>query len=670
MNLAARWQARMGRWSPLLAALSIFALNAWICRELFGVRFSRHMESIEGGYMTISRWAMAHWSDLSWFPFWFGGMPFRSVYQPGLHLSVAALATVARLTPERAYHVLTAIAYCAGPFTLFVLCYGLTKRWIFASISGLLYSLVSPVWLLSAAIRSDTGDWGPNRRYQILIHYGEGPHTAALALIPLAILALHRGITLGRRGWLAFAPLAIASVALTNWPGSVGLSMAILAYSISHLDSWRRTQWLSLIGVAIIAYFIAAPSMPPSSLLGVLTNAQQSDATRLGVMQIAAGLVCIAVLCLLNRILARRGCDRAFRFFAFFAVVTGAVSVGYLWFGWRFLPQPGRFQMEFDMACAGAAAWVMAWILRSAPRPLAIALVAVLLATGVTQAKTYRRYARRQTGSTDITSTTEYQMSSAFEANFPGQRVFAPGNVALWMNMFNDEPQLAGCCDQSIPSSEYRIAVFAIYTGLNMGAREAEIATLWLRAYGANAIGTTGPNSTEYFKPFSNWRKFDGVLSEVWRSGDNVIYRVPRKSSDLVRVIPRVAVMSRAPQNGLDIEPVQKLVEALEDPSAPAADFRWVSAHEASIHASTRSKDVIFLQVSWSRGWRAIENGVSWPIHPDPLGLMYVEPGKAGDHHIRLIYEGGREAEIASLLRLGGLGMVALIALAGPLLRD
>ena len=140
------------------------------------------------------------------------------------------------------------------------------------------------------------------------------------------------------------------------------------------------------------------------------------------------------------------------------------------------------------------------------------------------------------------------------------------------MNMFTDVPQMNGCCDQGIPNQEYRIAIYTIYTGQNAGARDAEISLLWLRAYGANAIGMTGPNSTEFFKPYWNWKKFDGVLPELWRQGENVIYRVPRKSTDPVRVIPKSAVTPRAPENGLVVEPIQPFVSGSRRSGHAACD--------------------------------------------------------------------------------------------------
>ena len=102
----------------LACAAALFALNAYICRELFSVEFTQHMESIEGSYMSISRYATRHWGELTWWPLWFTGMPFTHVYQPGFHLTVAAIAMLFRQSPQHIYHLMCALAYCFGPVTL------------------------------------------------------------------------------------------------------------------------------------------------------------------------------------------------------------------------------------------------------------------------------------------------------------------------------------------------------------------------------------------------------------------------------------------------------------------------------------------------------------------------------------------------------------------------
>ena len=647
----------------------IFAVNAYVCRNLFALEFSQRMESIEGSYMSIARWAAANWSDLTWFPLWFNGMPFQKVYQPGFHFTVAGLSTLLGWTPQHAYHFLTAITYSAGALTLFWLCYAANHDRVQALLAALLYSLISPTCFLVPLIRADADGWLSPRRYQILVHYGEGPHISAVAMIPVVILALHGAVSVRNRVCIALAPFALAAVALTNWPGSMGLTLAVLAYCLSQIGAFRISNWLVLIGAGVAAYLIASPWLPPSVIAAVIRNAQQSDGTSYGAAQLWPGLILAAACSALLLVFRWVDANRWLRFFAFFTLLTGGVSIGREWFGWRLLPQPNRFQVEFEMAFAATLAYLLIRCIRRVPTRIQVVAAAVLVLFGVRQTLHYARYAQRLTQPIDITSTIEYQMAKWFEANLGNQRVFAPGNVSLWMNMFTDVPQVAGCCDQGIPNQEYRIAVYTIYTGQNAGARDAEISTLWLRAYGANAIGTTGPNSTEFFKPFWNWKKFDGVLPELWRQGENVIYRVPRKSTDPVRVIPKSAVTPRAPENGLDIEPIQPFVSALEDPAMPPATFRWVNRHEALIDTQTNAGQVIFLQISHEAGWKAIEDGIALSMNVDPLGMSYVEPVKRGPVQLRLVYDGGSEVQLTRVLLGLGLLLVAGLTITLPLYR-
>jgi hypothetical protein len=663
-------ESSRGRFTILSAYVAvILAVNAYVCKNLFALEFSQRMESIEGSYMSIARWAAANWSDLTWFPLWFDGMPFQKVYQPGFHFTVAGLSALLGWTPQHAYHFLTAITYSAGALTLFWLCYAVNHDRVHALLAALLYSLISPTCFLVPLIRADAGGWLSPRRYQILVHYGEGPHISAVALIPVVILVLHGAVSLRNRLCIVLAPFALAAVPLMNWPGSMGLTMAVLAYCLSQAGAFRMWNWLVLIGAGVAAYLIASPWLPPSVIAAAIRNAQQSDGTSFGAAQLWPGLILAASCVALLVIFKRTDANRWLRFFVFFTLITGAVSMGREWFEWRLLPQPNRFQVEFEMAFAATLAYLLIWSIRKLPTRIQVIAVALLVGFGARQLVHYARYAQRLTQPIEITSTIEYQMAKAFEANLQGERVFGPGNVSLWMNMFTDVPQMNGCCDQGIPNQEYRIAVYTIYTGQNAGARDAEISLLWLRAYGANAIGTTGPNSTEFFKPYWNWKKFDGVLPELWRQGENVIYRVPRKSTDPVRVIPKSAVTPRAPENGLDVEPIEPFVSALEDPAMPPATFRWVNRHEAVIDAQTNPGQVIFLQISHDPGWKAIEDGIVLPVNVDPLGMSYVEPVKRGPIQLRLVYDGGSEVGLTRGFLGLGLLLVAALALTLPLYR-
>ena len=118
---------------------TLLGVNWFVCRELFTVEFLRHMGSIEGAFIAISRYTMENWPDLSWWPLWFAGMPYTNTYQPGLHLTVAAVAEVLKLSPALAYHAVTAGFYCLGPVTLFWMAYRLSGRRAYSFSAALLY---------------------------------------------------------------------------------------------------------------------------------------------------------------------------------------------------------------------------------------------------------------------------------------------------------------------------------------------------------------------------------------------------------------------------------------------------------------------------------------------------------------------------------------------------
>jgi len=650
----------VNRKATLLAVL-IFGLNAYICANLFGLEFSSQLASIEGSYMTISRWAMDNWRDLTWFPLWFDGQPFLGVYQPGFHLTVAALATVTRMSVEHSYHLIVALAYCAVPVALFAACYGFTKRLDFAFFSSLIYSVISPICLLSPLERLAIHGWLLPKHYQDVVYYGEGPHTAALAMLPLVVLAVHRAVRERRRGFIILAPLAVAAVMITNWPGTTGLSMALLAYCLAQLGPGRRGYVLLVAAIGLAAWLIVSPWILPSTIARAFVNAQQSDATHLGRQQILPILEVAAVIVALHFLFAKLRADRTFRWFAYFTLIAGAVAIGRDWFGWKLVPQPMRFQLEFDLACAGMVGWMIARGLGMLPRGARFAAMAVLLILAIPQVRAARRYARDLTKPIDVTATAEYRMSKAFEEKTGNRRVYAPGNVSLWMNLFNDVPQMAGCCDQGIPGWEYRLAMYGIYTGDHAFERDAEVSALWMRAYGADAVGVTGPLSTEVIKPYWNWKKFEGVLPVVWREGDNVIYTIPRKLAEPVRVIPKSALIQVPPVNAMDVAELGKLVAAMEDPASPVAHFRWLNRHEAVVDATLRPGDVVYLQIARAPGWHAEQGGSRVPLLGDALGMMYVEPRSTGNVSVRVVYDGGAEAVWAKVLQSLGILVIAVV---------
>jgi hypothetical protein len=97
-----------------IGALALFALNAWITLRLFHTDYTRQMGSIEAAFIGLARYVAGHFSDLTWFPLWYGGIPYPDTYPPLLHWIVGLTVAAARVEPGLAYHAVTATVYAAA----------------------------------------------------------------------------------------------------------------------------------------------------------------------------------------------------------------------------------------------------------------------------------------------------------------------------------------------------------------------------------------------------------------------------------------------------------------------------------------------------------------------------------------------------------------------------
>jgi hypothetical protein len=632
----------------------LFAVSAILCRNLFFTEYLSHMGSVDGSYIAMARFIMRHWGNLPWWPIWFCGMSFQNVYGPVLTFATAGLAVLTRQSPAWAFHTLSAVLYCLGPVTLGTaggLAAGVpapeARRWAFAS--ALLFALTSPAAFLIPAIRTDVDGPLHLRRLQTMVMYGEYPHIAVLTLIPIALILLdhlrpHQSRERKRAELfpIAAAAFVMAVIACTSVTGTVGFAMAALAWLIALPANDLKPTLPRLAIAAVLGYGLAMPWIPPSTIRLVWMNSQWGTGrptpfTARHLLYFAAIALIAAALRLA---MAKLGTPLFLRLAILLMFFSGIVMAAGI------LPQPYRFHLEFEMGCCIAAGFL--WLKtagRLHPRmqaaiaaPVAVALLAVnFVHTG--------RYIRPM----DIRGTIEYQSAAWFDRHMSGGRVFAPGSISFWMNAFTDTPQLGGCCDQGIPSWEERVALYSVYTGQNMGPREAEVSLLWLQAFGVQAVEAGGPNTREYFKPYSNPRKFDGVLPELWRDGDDVIYRVPQRTTSLAHVMTESQIVSihARPRDGLDIAPLQTYVAALNDPQLPDAEMRWINPHHALVRADLAPNQIVSVQVSYDRGWHARANGAPTPVTSDGLGLIVLHPNRTGPCTIDLDYSGPSEMPLA-----------------------
>jgi hypothetical protein len=253
----------------------------------------------------------------------------------------------------------------------------------------------------------------------------------------------------------------------------------------------------------------------------------------------------------------------------------------------------------------------------------------------------------------------EYKIAKWMDRNRRGERAFIAGSSSFLYNVFTDNPQFQGGHIQFAVNRLIPGAVFQIQSGTDAGSRGTEVSVEWLKAFGTRAIAVSGPNSTDAYQAFANPREFDGVLPLLWREGGDAIYEVPSRPASLAHVIPAAAVVQRTPIHGLDIEPVEPYVAALEDSRYPLAAFQWKGMSEAEIRATVQRGQVVAVQVTYDRGWEAYANGKRQPIRPDAIGLMAIEPDCDGPCEISLRYTGGTERIVTRAMSVAAM-LVAL----------
>jgi hypothetical protein len=642
----------------------LFLLNAWLCRELFTIEYTKYVDSIEAAYISISRIIMQHWGDLLWFPEWYGGIPQQNSYPPLLHVLVAAVAALLRISPALAHHAVSATMYALGPVTLYLLVARLAKSRAAAMLGATVYSLVSPSALLSHEIAYDCGGRWSNRRLHVLVRYGEGPHISSLTLLPLALWALDRALDSRKPLNVLLAALAMASVATTNWLGAFALAAGVLCLLLARSQGASREvmrMWLFAGMLGGIAYAIASPWIPPSTIHLVRLNSPTVGDFRdaIGRMPWVLSLAVAGAL-LLKAGMERARLERDVQFFALFVYLMGGIALSGIWFQFHVVPQPERYHNEMDLAICGLAG-VAAWrgLKRFDPRiqwAFALALACLLLP----QVHRYRRFARERITPIDMHETAEWPMIQWFGAHAGATRVFAPGAVSYWMNAFNDVPQFGGGFDQCRPFPLNPVGSYLVYAGPLEPDRHLVAALDWLKAYGVRELGVAGAETKQAFHTFRNPADYAG-LEALWRGeGGDAIYRVPARWDTLAHVIRRGEWVSYQPPDAMVLGQIERYDMAIE---RVPAQVKWTSRHSVQIRAQMHADEFVSFQENWHPGWEARVNGRECRVSGDGLGLMLIEPLCEGDCRIELRYDGGWEMRLARLVCLLAAG--ACLAAAG-----
>jgi hypothetical protein len=648
----------------LACVLTLAWINVYICRELFTTEYTGHLNSMQGFWMAIIRLSGSDWFRPTWWQYWDAGMPFEYTYAPLVPGLAAAYSHLAHVPAGMALNSVIGFFYCLGPITLFAMACVLTRSIGYSFAAALAYSLIAPTALIVPDAQFAWSHFWDARRLYLITVWDDGPHVAALALLPVAILFIYQSLQTRKAVYYPWAILSIALVVSASAFGSTMLALTLFCLVAGCFLHDLKRALLLLAALGVVAYCIASPFLPPSLIETIRADANANGNGGWSVASCTAlSLTAIGWLVCWH-IIHRRGIEPPVRFFVLFAYIATMVPLLALYANRFFLPQPARYKFEMEFALIVAIVFALRPVITKLFRPMLACIVAFLLSLAAEQIVSHRQLAKREIRPADITKTIEYKVAKWVESNLPNQRVMMPGSIALWMNAFTDVSQYSGSSYSTAMNPVQQMGWGAIFSD-----PDGSVSLLWLKAFGVQAVGISGPHSSEFWKPYADPNRLAALLPlPLWEEDDTRIYRVPQRTPSLAHVIPSGSSVARKPIYSGDVAGLQKYVAVLDDPGLPAAGFDWQGPNRAIIRTTAGARQDISVQVTYHPGWHAQVNGKATPITPDGLGLMLIHPNCSGQCDIDLAYNGGWELQACRWLSL--LTLVAMLLIcAVPSLR-
>jgi hypothetical protein len=598
-----------------LVALGLFLSNVVLTYPLFLPGDTPYRDSIEGGYAAMARFVDAHPNPWGWNPLQYCGVPTQFLYVPMLSYLVALLPG----DPPHTYKVLTATLTCLGPATLYLCLVFFTGSRIWAALTAIAYTLLSPMYGLVAQADKDRGITYLPWRMHVYAKYGEGPHNAGLTLMPLAWMLAWTSATTRRYVTVFLLAVLMAAITLTNW--IAGLALAItLVLMMGASVGVPEFRPLRLFMAGALAYGLACFWLTPTFIRTIAFN-WPTDAFdyKLQMAQYTAlawYLVIMAGTWLFVRWLRWPFWER----FVSLAVVAFAFPVMmHYGAGIDMIPESRRYAMEFELFLAAAMGAFARFAFSSGEHVRkACGVVAVLafLLGGAKQMRQYITQPRSHFRPLTVQSTPEHQVATWLAQQKPQGRVLVSGGLRFRLNSWYDVQQVGGGFESGLRN---RTPVeFAYHIRTDLGSKpgmEVADSIREMKALGVQYVVVHGRESAEHYRDYKNPTKFEGALDKVYDTGADIVYRVPFHGL-------AHAVYPHEEPGWAFRDALEPYVKAIEDEARPQLTARWLDNTRLLVEGSVPEGMMMSVQVSYDRGWSATSNGRSVPVEKDNLGFM------------------------------------------------
>ena len=642
----------------LLDGLLLFLLASVFLAPYYTHKYTDQWPSIESTFISDARFLAAHWPHPQWQPLWYTGTRFDYIYPPALRYGTALLSKVFGWWTVKAYHFYTIFFYCLGVAGVYLLVRAGGRSRVAAWLCALAAALMSPSLLLFKNMRLDAGPWHVPVRFGALIRYGEGPHITALCLLPIALAFAWRALEAKRPRSLALAAILCAAVVSNNFYGATALAIffPLLLWSF-FVTRGSRGLLFPALAIPLLAYGLTAFWLSPSYLRITLHNMQYvSDKGNSWSGMVAA--VTVVVFGLAGYKLAKGRPDRTWALFVVGSVVFfGLNVVGNHFLNFRVMGEPGRLIPELDLVIILGVALLLEFLwLR--PGPWLKIAVAVVVIVAFATTRHYIRHGRHVIEPwPDYRSRVEYRVTDWLWKNMPDARVLPSGTVRFWFDTWHDLAELGGGSEQGLLNPIVPNANAEIEIGTN-----PEVAFLWLKAMGVDAMYLADPNSEEPYKDGLHHERFFSLPVLFDDGKGNTLYHSQRRYAPRARVVETAKLAATfPPRRNDDLDSLRPYVDAIENgPDAPVIVDR-PSTDAMLLHAKFDPGQSLLVQETWDPGWQASVDGQRLPIRKDPMNFMVIDP-PPGDRTVLLEFPMPLENRVG--WGLTGLTLMALALLA------
>ncbi len=641
---------RLNLFLSFLITVANIALNF----PMFLPGISPYRGSIEPGYVFMARFVSEHPNPWAWNPVQYCGLPTQFIYLPIIpYVTALGIWLLPWFEPAQIYRVFVYLAACLGPAAAFLFVRTFTGTRPNAVFAALLVSILSPLYEMIGTIDRDRGFMQIPWRLQVLVKYGEGPHTVGLLFLLASLCASWQ--TSRQRDFpsLFIAALLMALTVLTNWVAGLALAICTVLL-ITTMWGVADFQPRRIVQAGLLGYLLSCFWLTPTFVYTMAFNWPQ-DAFGYKMQTSERMMLCLwfGGLILLRLMFIKFPKQRYYCFVLSCLFAFGLMVTSFYAYNINTIPESRRYALEFELflilafvETARVAIYSGSWWLRF---PIVSAMLLTLLyLTPNTWTFLHNRWEKWTPAAKE--ETVEFDMARRLAAIPQPGRVFVSGGTRFYLNSWFDEPQVGGVFETGLRNRMPVDMVYQIRTDLlSKPGEEAHDTILQLRAMGVDLAVIHGPKSTEYYRDFKFPSKLDGLLKATPIGNNDFIYELP--SSPLAVLVKDWELPAETPRQGR-MRILEPFVKAMDDESRPRLAWTWVNNNHLRITGDFPDGYKIAVSVNYDSGWTAVQGVGKLSVNANQIGFITLQPMAQQHGEIDLYYSAGAEPKLFAMLSL------------------